>query len=374
MADLCTPEFRELAARLRDVRCEGAEPVAYVQAPWELTDWTMPVIELVMVGGALLALGHAVSVLRRHGDASGLGVWLAALVYVAVLEPPLYFPAVFGIEDYVPAVFAHNTFTVGVFYERMPLYIALLYPAMVYLAWTVVRSWRMPAEGVRGALRTGVCVGFVHHVFYEVFDMLGPQRLWWAWDHSTPVAEPRLGSVPVSSMANFALVMPAAFAFVAVLLLGRRPRTTARSVLLPALGIGVLTPLASAPGQLPATLLDVAPGLPTWIPVVLMVALIVGAGVVTAREAWRARSAGGELPAYALWHGGGYLVVLTLLWVAALPQTLDPPDRVLVGSLPYVVGCLVASALLLSVTVRRLGAAPGDPVDPSQDRARSAAR
>lgn len=362
MSDLCTPQFRELADRLGDVRCEGASPVVYVHAPWDLTDWMMPVIEVVMIGGALLALGHAVSLLRRRRDATGLGVWLAALVYVVVLEPPLYFPAAFGIDDYVPAVFVHNIFTVGFFFERMPLYIALLYPAMVYLAWTIVRSW-----GVVGALRTAVCVGFVHHVFYEVFDMLGPQRLWWAWDYSTPVAGPRLASVPLSSMSNFALVMPAAFAFVAVLLFSRRPRTTARSVLLPAVGVGVLTPLASAPGQLPATLLDVAPGLPTWIPSVLMLGLVAVAGVVTAREAWRARTGapagrrGERLPTYALWHGGGYLVALTLLWVAALPQTLDPEPGVLVGSLPYVVGCIVVSALLLTATAR-----PPGPVVPDE--------
>lgn len=345
MSELCTPEFEVLAERLGDVRCEGAAPVAYLNAPWDLSDWTMPVVELVMIGGALLALAHAFSLLRRSGDATGLGVWLAALVYVVVLEPPLYFPAAFGIEDYVPAVFVHNTFTVGFLHERMPLYIALLYPAMVYLAWTIVRSWRLPSDGLRGALRTAVCVGFVHHAFYEVFDMLGPQRLWWAWDYATPVAGPRLGSVPLSSMSNFALVMPAAFALLAVLLLTRRPRTTARSVLLPAVGVGVLTPLVSAPGQLPATLLDVAPGLPTWIPVALMAALIAGAGIVTAVAAWGARRE--PLPSYARWHGGLYLAALTVLWLAALPQTLDPPAGVLVGSLPYVAGCLAVCAWLL---------------------------
>jgi hypothetical protein len=365
VSDLCTPEFRALAAGLGDVRCEGADPVAYLHAPWDLADWTMPVIEVVMIGGALLALAHAVSRLRRHGDATGLGVWLAALVYVVILEPPLYFPAAFGIDDYVPAVFVHNTFTAGFFFERMPLYIALLYPAMVYLAWTIVRSWGVPDAGWRGALRTAICVGFVHHVFYEVFDMLGPQRLWWAWDYSTPVAGPRLGSVPLSSMSNFALVMPTAFAFLAVLLLTRRRRTTVRSVLLPAAGVGILTPLVSAPGQVPATLLDAAPSLPSWIPSVLMLGLIAVAGVVTAREAWLAGSRGGDLPTYAKWHGGGYLVVLTVLWIAALPQTLDPPEGVLVGSLPYVVGCLVASTLLLLASARSAARKPHMPWTPA---------
>ena len=64
-----------------------------------------------MVAGAALSLAHAVS-RRRAGDPTPLALWIAALVYLAVVEPPLYFPDVFGIEDRVGLVFVHNEFTV----------------------------------------------------------------------------------------------------------------------------------------------------------------------------------------------------------------------------------------------------------------------
>ena len=350
MSDRCTPRFTELANSLGGIPCADANPIGYLNDPRHLADAMMPVIEVVMISGALLALAHAVSVLRRRGDATGLGIWLAAVVYVIVLEPPLYFPEAFGIAEKVPLVFVHNQFTIGFLYNRMPLYILLLYPAMVYLAWSIVARWRI---GDRYSSRwataavTAVCVGFTHHVFYEIFDMLGPQRHWWAWDLEVATNGPRLASVPLSSMVNFALVMPTAFAFVAVLLFGRRSRTTARSVLLPAVGVGVLTPIVSAPGQLPATLLQAAPSVPDAVSVVLMVALLVGAALVTGREALRVPR-GAVVASYPVNYAAAYLVVLAALWIAALPQTLDGGP--LVGSLPYVVLCVVVSSLLLWVT------------------------
>jgi hypothetical protein len=368
MSERCTPRFEELAASLGGVSCEDAHPVGYLNDPFELADALQPAIELVMIGAAVLTLVHAIGTLRRRGDATPLGVWLAAVVYVLVLEPPLYFPEVFGIAEQVPLVFVHNEFTVGLIYDRMPLYILLLYPAMVSLAWSLVARWDLGAgrSRLRGAALVAVCVGTVHHVFYELFDMLGPQRLWWAWDLEVATNGPRLASVPLSSMVNFALVMPAAFAFLAVLLLQRRPRTTARSVLLPAVVVGALTPLVSAPGQLPATLLQVAPGVPEAVAVTGMVALLVGGLVVTGRElarvASRARSlgTGDGVARVGLGHpvalGAAYLVALAAMWLVSLPQTLDGGP--LVGSLPYVVGCFVASGAVLVVTAASRDAVP----------------
>lgn len=366
MSERCTPRFEELADTLGGIRCADAHPVGYVSNPFGLADPLQPAIELVMIGAAVLTLVHAVRTLRRRRDATELGVWLAAVVYVLVLEPPLYFPEVFGIDDHIPLVFVHNEFTVGLIYDRMPLYILLLYPAMVSLAWAVVARWDVGAGRSRlgAAAVTAVCVGTVHHVFYEIFDMLGPQRLWWAWDLEVATNGPRLASVPLSSMVNFALVMPAAFAFLAVLLLGRRRRTTARSVLLPALGVGVLTPLVSAPGQLPATLLQVAPDVPEQVAVAGMVALLVAGLLVTARELVRvaARGRGVAQDQVGLAHpvalGGAYLLALAAMWAVALPQTLDGGP--LVGSLPYVVACFVACVLVLVVTARCGRAAPDD--------------
>ena len=41
------------------------------------------------------------------------------------------------------------------------------------------------SSGKYGVLLGAVCVGFVHHAFYEIFDQLGPQLRWWEWTTST---------------------------------------------------------------------------------------------------------------------------------------------------------------------------------------------
>ncbi|WP_232676516.1 hypothetical protein [Nocardioides sp. R-C-SC26] len=353
---LGSPRFHELAEQLAGLDgnpCEDANPIGYVTNPFGLTDALMPVIELVMISGAIAALVWGVRALRRDRDAVPLGIWLAAIVYVLVLEPPLYFPHVFGIEDQVGVVFVHNEFTVGLIKQRMPLYILLLYPAMVSLAWAIVARWQVDVgrSRLRAALVTGACVGAVHHVFYEIFDMLGPQRDWWIWDLTVATNGPRVASVPISSMVNFAVVMPAAFAFCAVMILQRRPRRTARSVLAPAIGVGVLTPIASAPGQLPATLLQAAPDLPDVISTVGMVALLGLCGVIAARELTRVVATRGPVRRdFGTVYGVAYLIAMAGLWIVALPQTIDGgPD---VGSLPYVAVCFVLAAVVLAVTTR----------------------
>ncbi|MET3963237.1 hypothetical protein ABIE44_003171 [Marmoricola sp. OAE513] len=364
MSDLCTPTFLGLADRLGGVPCEDAHRVAYVNNPFDLADATMPFVELLMVGGAVLALVHAVRTLRRTGSAVNLGVWIAAVVYVAVLEPPLYFPAAFGIDDYVSAVFVHNEFTVGFVYERMPLYILCLYPALVYLAWVLVERLGIRARhpGWRGALLTAVCLGFTHQAFYEIFDHLGPQRLWWAWDYSASMNQDLLGSVPMSSVVNFALVMPTAFAFLCLMVLTRKERPSVRSVLPGAVAVGVLTPLVSMPGQLPVTYLDLVDDPNTDAVHAVLIAMLVGAGVLTLREVlarWRAPEPQepGFLGWYPVVHLGAYLGTFAVLWAWALPQTLGATDGVtddgrFVGSLPYVVLCFVLTAVIAAPLVR----------------------
>ncbi len=345
--DACSDLYNSLVAQWGGAAppCHADDPVVYVNSPTDLADGLMPFIELVMIGGALLALAHALRCLRRDRDAVPLGVWVAALVYVLVLEPPLYFPEAFGLKDSVGLVFIHNEFTVGLLYGRMPLYIAMLYPAMVYLAWTVVRRWNLQPTGglVRRALVTGVCIGAVHHVFYEIFDMIGPQRDWWYWNPDVDTNEPLIGSVPVSSMVNFAFVMPAAFAFLVVVILERRPRVTAASIVGPAILVGALTPLASAPGQLPITLANVD-AIPDVVHRGLLIAMVAAGAWVALHGFLKARPE----PApdrYLLVHGAGYLVAMAALWAVALPETLDGGSGV--GNLPYVVGCFAAATAVL---------------------------
>ena len=67
----------------------------------------MPLLELLVIGGAVFALVHAV---RRYraGDPVNLALWFASLVYLFVTEPPLYFPEWFGLDRLYGFIFAHN--------------------------------------------------------------------------------------------------------------------------------------------------------------------------------------------------------------------------------------------------------------------------
>ena len=61
--------------------------------------------------------------------------------------------------------------------------------------------------------------------------------------------------------------------------------------------------------------------------------------------------------------GSAYLIAFAVLWAVALPQTLDAVDGAtpagqFVGSVPYVLGCFVASTGVLLVARRRSGEVP----------------
>ena len=185
-----------------------------VHNPFDLAHWSMPILELVIIAGAVFALVHAV---RRYrgGDPINLALWLAPLVYLFVTEPPLYFPEWFGLDEQYGFIFAHNIFTVQFMWDRLPLYIIAIYPAMTQLAYELVRVLGIFRN--RGALVASVAVAFVCHVFYEIFDHLGPQLKWWAWnDDNVQVNHPALASVPMNSMVLFASVSFGAMTYLVV--------------------------------------------------------------------------------------------------------------------------------------------------------------
>ena len=196
-----------------------------------------------MVTGAVLALIHAIRRLRRDGDPTNLALWFATVVYLFVIEIPLYFPNVFGIQDQLGVVFAHNVFTVEFLFDRLPLYIVALYPAVVSLAFEIVRSLGVFRD--RGIVVGAICVGFVHHCFYEVFDQLGPQLRWWAWNGANPINHPMLASVPMTSVFIFATLGPIVVTVLVLRLVGNGAshlmwRTVLAGVLVP-VGIAVLS-------------------------------------------------------------------------------------------------------------------------------------
>ena len=60
-------------------------------------------------------------------------------------------------------------------------------------------------------------------MFYEIFDQLGPQLKWWAWnDANHDVNHPALASVPMNSMLLFASVSFGAMTYLVVRLAGSR--------------------------------------------------------------------------------------------------------------------------------------------------------
>ena len=351
---LCTDSFRQLADRLGGIPCEGASPWGYVNDPRHLANPTMPFIELLIAVGAVLAFVHAGVRLRRTGDAAEVGVCLAAIVYVLVLEPPLYFPDLFGLGGVVPSTFVHNEFTIGLLYNRLPLYILLLYPALVYLAWSLVRCLgvRERLPGWRGIVLAAVCVGAVHQAFYAIFDQFGPSHLWWAWGPDLTKGRFLIGDVPMSSAVNFALVMPTAFALTCLVVLGRRPRRTVRSVLAPAAVCGVLTPLVSAPGQVPSTVIDAVatPGA-AWGKAVLMGLVLLATAVLVTQlvVAWRRPvAAPAEGRGWIGWYPPAYLALWLVGFVAL--EVASPPA----GVAAYLVPCYLVSVAVLLTVVRVL--------------------
>ena len=105
-----------------------------------------------------------------------------------MIEPPLYFPEWFGLDQQYGFIFAHNLFTVQFMWDRLPLYIVAFYPVISQLAYELVRSLGIFRR--RGALAGSVAVAFACQVFYEVFDHIGPQLKWWAWNHGQPHRQP----------------------------------------------------------------------------------------------------------------------------------------------------------------------------------------
>jgi hypothetical protein len=292
----CHPDFTALAATLGGIDCATANPVVTVRDPGELHSWTQPVLELVTVVGAVAALIHAILWWRRHGDPANLGLWLSTVVYVLILEPPLYFPDLFGLDDQVGLIFVHNVFTVQFLYDRLPLYIVALYPAMTYLAYALVQ--RTGILDRRHPLIGAACVAVVFHAAYEIFDQLGPGLRWWAWNPAAPSNTPMLGDAPLTSAVIFAAAAPFGTALLARLLLAGRPLRVWRVV-----AVGVLTPLAMMVFSAPTLLFG---------PAVLWVELAVLA--IVAVLAFRRREGSPDL--FAPIAGAVYLAVMALLWTA----------------------------------------------------------
>ncbi|GAA1976606.1 hypothetical protein [Catenulispora subtropica] len=358
MDPTCDPTAERIAEGL-GFSCRHAHPIVTFRDPFSLSSGTMPVLELLIVGGAVFALCHAWRRWRRGGDPVSLTLWFASVAYLAVIEPPLYFPGWFGLDKQVGFIFSHNVFTVQFMYDRLPLYIVAFYPALSQLAYELVRTLGVFAR--RGAFAGALAVAFVCQVFYEIFDQLGPQLRWWAWNpDNTKVNRPSLASVPMNSMFLFASVSFAGLVYLVVRLAGagtgkgaenRAGARTGPGIVWRSVVAGILAPAAMSIAGAPAGLFQGHGHLAvqrTVIGVELALVWIVGLGLMA--DAWRApHTDPPPSPLFAHAYPPIYLGVLVALWLIALPAYFAAHDGVTeqgtpIGSLWYSTLCAAAAA------------------------------
>ncbi|MEU1994488.1 hypothetical protein ABZ511_08570 [Nocardia gamkensis] len=356
MADHCAPTFDRLATAL-GFSCEEAGGPVEVRNPFALENWTLPVLEVTIVLGAVLALIYAIVRLSRHGDPTNLVLWFGATAYLFIIEPPLYFPAAFGIDEHVDTMFAHNLFTVEFLWGRLPLYIVAIYPFMATLAFEIVRILGVFRQ--HGVLIGSACVGFVHHAFYEIFDHLGPQLRWWEWSVDNPINQPMFDSVPLPSVVVFAALWPMSLAFCVQWFVGRHvdqgQTFSGVQLVWRTVVIGVLASLGTGVLPIPATVFGMGS---TTVRGVLyaaeLVVVTVVAVLILTRRWLRLRRDGADSAAYSndfvRIYSVVYLGVMALLWVTALPDFFGAVDGRTsegdpIGNLWYTLACFVVAIL-----------------------------
>lgn len=363
MSDLCAPTFEQLAKSM-GFSCAEMGGLAEFRSPFALENWTLPVLELTVIVGAVLALVYAIVRLRRHGDPTNLVLWFGAIAYLLIIEPPLYFPAAFGIDEHVDTMFAHNVFTIDFLWGRLPLYIIAIYPMMATFAFEIVRTLGVFRR--YGVFVGALCVGFVHHAFYEIFDHLGPQLRWWEWSVDNPMNQPMFDAVPLPSVVVFAALWPMSLAFCVQLFVGRHidrgEKFTGWQILWRTVVIGVLASIGTAILPLPATVIGGLTNttvMGTIYAAELVVITLVAVPVLVGQ--WRRLRAGeGADERYSnplmIRYGMVYLGVMAVLWLAALPAYFGAVDGITgngdpTGNLWYVVACFVVAGLCTAAAV-----------------------
>ncbi len=373
MADLCSPTFDQLATEL-GFSCAEAGGLVEIRDPFGLENWTLPVLEWTIIIGSVLALVLAIVRLRRNGDPTNLVLWFGATAYLFIIEPPLYFPAAFGIEEHVDTMFAHNVFTVDFLWGRLPLYIIAIYPLMATLAFEIVKMLGVFRR--YGVLAGAVCVGFVHHAFYEIFDHLGPQLRWWEWSTANPINQPMFDAVPLPSVVVFAALWPMSLAFCVQFFVGRHvddgQHFTGLQLVWRTIVIGVLASVGTFILPLPATVFgagsDTVRGV---LYAAELVILSVVAITLLIRQWTRLRTQPSDAPPYTnrfvQYYSVVYLCIMAVLWASALPDFFGAVDGSTsngdpIGNLWYTLACFVVAILCVAATftVTRRSAAAAD--------------
>ena len=354
MSATCEPAAQAVTQTL-GFDCRNAHAVMTVRNPFDLANWTMPILEVLIIVGAVFAFVHAWRRWRDDRDPINITLWFASLVYLAVVEPPLYFPEWFGLEQHVGFIFSHNVFTVQFMYDRLPLYIVAFYTVITQLTYELVRALGIFAR--RGPLVGAVATAFACQVFYETFDQLGPQWRWWAWNADNQVNQPMFASVPMNSMWVFASASFGVLVWLVVRFVGPREGRplTGRQVALRTLAAGVLTPVLMVAGAAPTRVGTSAGGDHTLQRVLAWTLLgalwAVGCWLLAdaTRRTWQGTPGGLGAPDFVRRYPAIYLLVFVGLWAAALPAFLDAKHGLTssgapIGSGWYAAACLIGSA------------------------------
>lgn len=366
MPDLCTPTYADLAARL-GFSCNTAGGLVKVRNPLHLENWTLPVLELTVITGAVLALVYAINRWRRHGDATNIALWFGAVSYLLIIEPPLYFPSTFGIAAHVDTIFAHNVFTVDFLWGRLPLYIVAIYPMMATVAFEIVRSLGVFRR--YGTFVGAVCVGFVHHAFYEIFDHLGPQLRWWEWSVHNAMNQPMFDSVPLPSVVVFAALWPMSLALCVQFFVGQKAdegrRFSGIEIIWRTAVAGVLASLGTAILPLPATMMGALTDGSTsgGVTYALELIAICAVAVPVLINQWRrlrTTTSSPTEPRYVtspllIAYSTAYLGIMAVLWLSALPDYFGAVNGLTAdgdptGSLWYTLICFtIAGSCIVAV-------------------------
>jgi hypothetical protein len=169
---------------------EAVEALVFVNAPGALLDWSFLAIEFIVLIGFVTTVVHAFQHAKRSGTQSAPLTLVACLLYGLLMDISSYYT----VEN-----FWHGEFSILFLYYRLPLYIVLLYPALLYLICMTIRRYAF------SPLVEAISIGFFGGVAYSIFDNLGPMLGWWIWDTSDPTTLPYLNSVPVTSYHWFFL-------------------------------------------------------------------------------------------------------------------------------------------------------------------------
>ncbi len=345
-----TPLFRELSDQIGGFNEAALKSWIHIFNPFDLFHWSMNVIEILLIAGAIWGLLHAITMRKTQGTLINLGVWLAAVVFMLAIEIPVYFPHKIGLDPNA-ILFIHNEFTIQFFYDRAPLYIMALYPALMYSCYVLVDEMGVFKQRW-GTVIGAITVGFIHQGFYEIFDHFGTQYGWWIWNYTNFIGS--VASVPLGSLFGFAFLGPVALTLAVRLVLApylqkqeakKQPINIALFAGLTILA-GVLIPLIQTllmPINYMRLIFEVTP----LIEAVVCFSLLALAAVVAVYQMSSKPNQATQSSRFAYHYLIGFLVIFAGLWAYALPDYFAAVDGkteqgLLVGSLPYTILCFVS--------------------------------